>query len=133
MSATAEVQTQVTGRVGEGIVMADRRESVWNDPKLWVSVCGLLLTLVLTAFTFLNSKLSSIDSSLQSTRDLVLVVQTRQESERATADAKTAAIIERLSKVETAVDTQQRAYNFHFSNRLAAVEAKNGIKPQKEN
>lgn len=113
--------------------MPDRRESVWSDPRLWVSVCSILLTLVLALVTFLVAKLSAFDTSLQSTRDLVLIVQTRQDAERAASTAKDQALEARLARVESMLATQQQAYNFNFSTRLAGVEAKLGIKhPDKE-
>lgn len=107
---------------GEGITVADRRDSVWNDPRLWVSICGVLLTLVLFTVGFVAAQLSSIKDSVQSSRDAITVVTTRQATENE-------ALRDRVSKLENFMTIQQQAYNYNVTTRLAVVEAKNGIKP----
>jgi hypothetical protein len=72
-----------------------------------------------------RAQLVAISADVRSTRDLILTTQTKQ-----TADI--AALTERMSKVENAMSTQQQAYNFNFTTRLAAIEAKTGIKSSKE-
>lgn len=106
--------------------MADRRESAWSDPRLWVSVGAVALTIVLAVLGYIAALLSSISASVQTTRDAVIVVTTRQEKD-------SEALRERLVKVEAAVSTQEKAYNFNFTTRLAKVEAVLGIKSEKEN
>jgi BMFP domain-containing protein YqiC len=115
----------------------DRREedhnrshesSKWANPSLWVSVCGLLLTITLATFGFIASKLSTIDASIQSTRDevqstrtAVVAVTTRQERDNGALEA-------RIENLENAINVQQNAFNFNFTTRLATAEAKVGIR-----
>lgn len=105
--------------------MPDRRESAWQDPRTWVSVLGILLTIALAILGFIASQLASINQSVQSTRDAVLIVTTRQE-----ADNKS--LTERVQKLENAMVAQEKGFNFNFTTRLAGVEAQLKVKPPKE-
>lgn len=95
---------------------SDRQQSPWNDPRLWVAVCGIMLTIVLALLGFISSQLAQINASVKATNDAVLIVTTKQE-----ADNKS--IEDRVKKLEDAVTTQQQAYNYNFTTRLAGVEA----------
>jgi septal ring factor EnvC (AmiA/AmiB activator) len=46
-----------------------------------------------------------------------------------TVQGEVKALGERVSKAENALSVQQQAYNFNFTSRLAAVEARLGLKP----
>ena len=116
------------------VAMPDRRgrDSPWSDPILWVTVCGILLTIFIAILSFIWAQLASINAALEGarteqrlTRDAVLVVTTRQEADSRSID-------DRVKKLENAMDTQSKAYNFNFTTRLAAIEAKIGFKQQQE-
>jgi hypothetical protein len=102
---------------------SDSKPSAWNDPRFWLSVLGIILTIVLTLLAYITNQLAAINAYQKSTNDAVLIVTTKQA-----ADNKS--IEERVSKLENAVTTQQQAYNFNFTTRLAVVEAKAGVKPK---
>lgn len=106
-----------------------RRESdrsVWSNPQLWVSICTVLLTLAITILGFIASQLSQMNARLQATSDTMLTSTTRQSAEISSLAA-------RIDKLENAMDTQTKAYNFNLSTRLAVVEAKTGVKPKNPN
>lgn len=112
----------------------DRRSSDWREPKFWVAVGSLCVVLIGGFWTIasregeksrqlaeMNQSLAAISADVRNTRDLVLTNTTKT-----TADM--AAMSERVGKLETAMTAQQQAYNFNFTSRLAAVEARVGIK-----
>jgi hypothetical protein len=104
-------------------IRAAARDNPWNKPALWLGVLGVLLTIVMAIMGFIASQLASISTIVQSTRDAVIVVTTRQERDNVALD-------QRVQKLETAVETQQKAYNFNFTSRLATAEAQLGLQPQ---
>lgn len=108
----------------------DRRErnGAWSDPRLWVSICGLLLVIVMALLGYISAQLRDINKSvaetnaqLQSTRDAMLVATTQQGGE-------IKSIERRLTTAENQIETQRAAYNFNFTTRLAQIEARLGIK-----
>lgn len=54
---------QDPGEVGQPV--PDRRESAFNDPRFWVSVTAVLLTLSLAVFGFIATMLISISANIQ--------------------------------------------------------------------
>lgn len=101
--------------------MPDRRESAWQDPRTWVSILGVMLMLLLTTLGYIVSVLTSINTSVQQTGTAVTIVTTKQEM-----DSKS--FSDRIVKLENAVTTQQQAYNYNMTTRLANVEAKLSVK-----
>jgi hypothetical protein len=97
-------------------------KSAWNDPRFWLSVLSFMMIIVLALLGYISSQLAAVNAYVKATNDAVLIVTTKQA-----ADAKS--IEDRVSKLENAVTTQQQAYNFNFTTRLANVEARAGIKP----
>lgn len=111
---------------------SDHKPSPWVDPRLWASVLGLFLTIVMGLLSYISSQLASVNADVKAmnayvkaTNDAVLVVTTKQA-------ADDEALRERVAKLESAVATQQQAYNFNFTTRLAVVESRAGIKPPAE-
>jgi hypothetical protein len=102
-----------------------RAPSPWVDPRLWLTAMGLLLTVALAVLGYIAAQLQSINTSVQATRDMVLQVTSRQTAE-------IAAMEDRIKNLESAMVTQTQAYNFNFTTRLAAVEAKAGIKQRED-
>lgn len=99
----------------------DRRESAFNDPRFWVSVTAVLLTLTLFLLTLAVNKLSSIDTAVQSMREST----TRQTEEikalREQVVELKAKDAERAKEIVSIKD-RQTDYNFNLSNRLKEIE-----------
>jgi hypothetical protein len=108
---------------------ADRRHpetvSAWRDPRLWLTFSGLLLTVGMALLGFIASMLISISAAVKTTNDLVLTETTRQAAE-------IKALEERVAKTEADIGSQTRAFNFHFTTRLARLEAAVGVKSQEK-
>lgn len=97
----------------------DRRShSGWSDPKTWVSIVAVLLSIVIALSGYLAATLSTIKDNVQT-----IVVSTAKQEE------KMKAVEDRVKKLEDFESTQREAYNFNFTTRLAVVEAKTGVKP----
>lgn len=106
---------------GTNALMADRRESAINDPRFWVSVTAVLLTLTLCVLTLAVNKLGSIDVAVQSIRDSNTRQGTKIESlERQAVELKTENK-ELRAELESA-QKRQTDYNFNLSNRLTEIE-----------
>lgn len=102
----------------------DRRTSTWQDPKLWVSILGLLLTLCIVIGTYIASQLNTL--LIASTKN-----DTRQE-----------AIVQRLDKLERwkeGVDKDKRDddkrfsdYTFALGNKLSEIQGEQKGKGEKK-
>lgn len=96
--------------------MTDRRASPspWADPRLWISVMALLLTVALYLLTSIYTKLQSIDVAVQG------MVKTNAEQgvkvENLKDDMRD--VKGRMSKVESDL----KDYNFNIAGRLGALE-----------
>lgn len=97
---------------GEGIGVPDRRESAWADPKTWIGVCTVLLTLVLAVISYAAKELTLISSDIRT----LVVSAAEQRRDLHAMDA-------RVTALENFKDTQEKAYNFNFTTRLAGAEA----------
>lgn len=96
------------------------RLNLWANPQLWLSVMGLLLTIGMAVLGYIASQLSTIQASVQTTRDLVLQSTAKQTAEITELRG-------RIEKLENDMDTQTKAYNYNITTRLAVVEAKIGV------
>jgi len=101
---------------------ADRRDTnAVNDPRFWVSVTAVLLTIMLTMLGLAINKLSSIDAAVQG----ILVATTRQGEEIRTLKEQVSELKtenrELKAKVQSNAD-RQTDYNFNLSARLKEIE-----------
>jgi len=104
---------------------SDAKTTAWSDPRFWLSVLGVILTIVLTLLAYITNQLAAINAYQKSTNDAVLIVTTKQAADNKSME-------ERVSKLENAMTAQLQAYNFNFTTRLAVVEAKAGVKQKEE-
>lgn len=101
--------------------MPDRRESAINDPRFWVSVTAVLLTLTLCVLTLAVNKLGSIDSAVQAIRDSNTRQGEKIESlERQVTELK--ATNKELTANHQSAQERQTDYNFNLSKRLTEIE-----------
>lgn len=101
----------------------DRRESPWADPKLWVSVLTVVLTIVLAAFGYIATRLSSIDTAVQA----IVISNARQGIEIEALKKRDEEIMVLVRETRKLVDDNektQRDYNFNLSRELTKVQAK---------
>lgn len=61
----------------EGGEVVDRRESAWADPRTWVSIIAVLLTLSIAVGGLMINQLSSLNAKVEG----LLVVTTKQGSD----------------------------------------------------
>lgn len=108
-------------REAEAIVTDRREYNAWADPKLWVSVIGVLLVIFGALLGFILSQLTTI-SSVQQT---MLVANTETKGE-------VRALGGRVEKVENDIQTINKAFVYNLSYRLAYLEAKTGVKAPQE-
>lgn len=100
-----------------------RQQRAIADPRFWVSICAVLLTFSIFAFTFMYSRFAEMLAAQQA---MVLSI-TKQ-------DEKREALTDRVTKIETQqgqAASQQQSFNLDITARLAAVEATNGAKSKK--
>lgn len=110
-------QGQVWPRAVAEDRMAERRAtpSAWQDPRTWVSILGILLTILVVIGTFISAQLSSIHADINT----LTVAQTANTTRQAEQIRE---IQERQRKQET--DTiNQTAYNLHMSEKLTEIRA----------
>jgi septal ring factor EnvC (AmiA/AmiB activator) len=101
--------------------MPDRRESAINDPRFWVSVTAVLLTLVLCALTLAVNKLGSIDVAVQSIRD----ANTRQGEKIESLERQVGELKTENKDLRAGLESSkkwQTDYNFNLSTRLTEIE-----------
>ena len=93
------------------------KESAWKDPKTWLTICGLALTFCIFLFTFIASRLNSIDSAMTAlvvatTKNTTEVEQLKRDVTQLQNDGKTqeqinATIRDRLAKLEAIEETRK--------------------------
>ena len=94
---------------------ADR--SLWGDPKLWLGVIVLVVGILSSLVGYMISQLSTLNS----TQTALLVSITEQKG-------KVDALTERIDRMQSQVDTIEKAYQYNVGNRLSYLEAKTGYK-----
>lgn len=105
--------TAIPFPVGKGeSEVVERRSSAWSDPRTWVSICAVLLTVVLFALGTAIKELSDLHADVRT----ILVSQARD-------DGRLNAYEERIKVLENFKETQEKAYNFTFTTRLAGAES----------
>lgn len=114
---------------------ADRR-SAWNDPRfvvpLLMSFFMAVISTVVSVTIIVNSQRSDISNVKEQIAELRGQVVALQSLATTTTEQKgqISAVLDRMAKLENAVNIQQASYNFNFTSRLVAVEVRAGIKPQ---
>lgn len=88
------------------------RTSAWQDPRTWVSILGLLLTISLFVLGMIASQLGSINTAVQAIRDSSIESRT-----------KIGSLEERMSKMEAAKVLQDTYVN-NVRERVIKLEAK---------
>lgn len=108
---------------------ADRR-SAWNDPRFFAPMLFTLLSTVVSITVIISSGRSEIANVREQISELRGQVAALQSLASTTTQQKTEIeeMKQEIAELKTQMTTQQQAYNFNFSTRLATVEAKCGIK-----
>lgn len=109
----------------------DRRERMpsWLTPPFILTLVVQLVTVV----TIVVSTRADAANTREKVAELKGQVTTLQSLVQVTTEQRgdIKALNDRMAKAENAIETQTKAYNFNFSTRLAVVEAKSGINPNK--
>lgn len=91
--------------------------SAWSDPRTWVSICGLLLTICVTIGGFLIAKLSSIEAAMQALLVNTTITTTKHDERIAQLQADSAKLHAQVDKMVA----DQTAYNFDLSRQMTIV------------
>lgn len=107
---------------------ADRR-SAWTDPHFWMPIIINAVASLIAIVTIVNNTHSDIVSLKEKIAELRGQVSTLQSLATTTTEqkGKMEALTDRVVKLENFKDTQEQAYNFNFTTRLAGAEARLGI------
>lgn len=97
------------------------KTSAFNDPRFWVSVTAVLLTLTLFVLTIAINKLSSIDVRLQTVSGSV-IQQTEEIKTLRNENAELKAKQKELEHDLEVAKDRQTDYAFALSNRLKEIE-----------
>ncbi len=110
------------------------RRSAWTDPHFWVSIFIQALIGLVAATTMVVTTRRDISDLSKEIAELHGQVTTLQALVTITTEqkGKMEALTERVTKLESFQGTQEQAYNFNFTTRLAKVEARTGISTPSE-
>lgn len=113
--------------IAAGRNVTEKRESAFNDPRFWVSVTAIMLTLELAVFGFIAARLISIDNTLS----MYMLMSTEQKTkieglEKDVAEGK--AEREKLKVLIDDNEKTQRDYNFKMSNQMTEINTALGRK-----
>lgn len=98
----------------EGVkVMPDRRESAWADPKTWISILGLLLTVLIFVGSVIASKLSDLSVTVHHME----IAQTQTNTH--TADVL-GQLVEEKARNDRRFENQD-AYNFAVNKAMTEM------------
>ena len=104
----------------------DRRTapSAWQDPRTWVSILGLLLTLCVVVGGYISSQLSALNINVQALNNSMIETRTKQAEQIKTLE-------DRLHKLEDA-QRDQSAYNYDQGKMLTRIQERMNMK-EKDN
>lgn len=98
----------------EGVkVMPDRRDSAWADPKTWISILGLLLTILILVGSVIASQLRELNASMH-----------HMEVTQAQTNTHNADLIGQLIEAQARNDRKfenQDAYNFGVNKAMTEM------------
>jgi len=120
----------VQSEAGEEHEVADPKESAFNDPRFWVSVTAVLLTLSIFIFGFIATQLIAINAKIESanmanTRQDERVKVLEDENREQRGDIKA---LEKANIEEAARDAD---YRFKIGNDLTEIKTRLGIAKEK--
>jgi hypothetical protein len=96
---------------------AAKSPSAWSDPRTWVSICGILLTICMAIGGFLMAKLSSIEAAMQALLISTTVTTTQHNERISQLQADNAKLHAQIDKMMA----DQTAYNFDLSKQMTIV------------
>lgn len=110
------------------------RRSAWTDPHFWMPLIIQAVISLIAIVTIINKTGADITVLKEKVDELRGQVTTLQSLATASVEAKgkVEALTERVGKLETFQSTQELAYNFSFTTRLARAEEHLGIPPPKK-
>jgi len=114
---------------GEQNEVAEPKESAFNDPRFWVSVTAVLLTLSIFIFGFIATQLISINAKIE----LANMANTRQDERVKVLEDDNRELrsdVKSLEKADIAQAERDADYRFKIGNDL--TEIKTGLKLKKE-
>lgn len=105
------------------------RRSAWTDPHFWMPLIIQAVISLIAIVTIINQTGADIRVLKEKVDELKGQVTTLQSLASATIETKgrIEALTDRVVKLENFKDTQELAYNFNFTTRLAHAESKLGI------
>lgn len=116
--------------------MADRR-SPSAPPSPWTPQLFVSLAVTLGGIVWSNGrqteKMDTVNANVSDVKERLKSLEASNNSYDKTAMSLTkdqTEIVRRIEKLENDMATQQKAYNYDISKRLAIVEAKTGIEPK---
>lgn len=110
VTAMEVVREEEQREAGEAV--PDRRESAFNDPRFWVTVTSVLLTLSLAVFGFIASMLISINTNIQSGA----IINERQTERLREAEEELTEAKDRIKELETdRKNRDQREADYRFA------------------
>lgn len=109
---------------------SDRR-SAWTDPHFWMPIIINVVASLIAIVTIVNNTHSDVVSLKEKIAELRGQVTTLQSLVTVTTEqkGKIEALTDRVGKLENFQSTQEQAYNFNFTTRLARAEEHLGIRP----
>lgn len=102
--------------------MVERRTSAWSDPKTWVSICGILLTISSLISGAILHELSTLSSKVES----VLIAQQKQTSDSEALRAKELSDNEALKEEMRSVKEDIKALQEHDAGQERVIATING-------
>lgn len=121
--APADERDDPGERIGKGeagVEMPDRRESAFNDPRFWVSVTAILLTVSLAVLGFIATQLSSISTDVRA----MVVTGASQGKDIEALKKENVELRQELAAQRLLIDGNEKAqrdYNFKMSNDMQKI------------
>lgn len=103
-----------------------RPPSAWQDPKTWVSILGVLLTLMITVCTFIWGQLATLNGNVQALNNSMIETRSKQGEKISTLEDKQRTTDAKLDKFIT----DQNAYNYDQVKMLTKITTQLGMRDQ---
>lgn len=105
---------------GDATERIERRApaGVWQDPKTWVSILGVLLTIMITVSSFAWNQLTMLNANVQALNNSMIETRTKQAEQIKTLEEKQRATDQKL---DTFINNQN-AYNYDQGKMLTRIQ-----------
>lgn len=100
--------------------MTDRRDSAWADPKTWIAIISVLLTILIYVGSVISRQLTDMNNNQKETNAHLQKMEVEQGKTNTHNDDEIAHLKDGVQRLRTGMDNQD-AYNFGMNKAVTEM------------